>query len=168
MPERPSSLNAFVLEDPPCGISPIFSHNSLPFRPFQHLQLIMDEWDAFSLAAAHLFFLTFAHFLFFFSVSPSFLPPSFSFIPLSLSQQTSHFCLSAKFVQRRCDRRQEMLPFLRRVMFSSSVFSSAFSLLSFYCSNLAFSVHSVFSFWPLLRRKYEKKTMEYKKKPSCF
>lgn len=46
----------------------------------------------------------------------------------------------------------------RRLMFSSSVFSSACSLLLFYCSNLAFSIHSVFSFWPLLGGKSGKKS----------
>lgn len=98
-----SSLTVFVLEHPPRGNSGIFSLNSFPFRPFQHLQLVTDEWGALSCSCSLVvvFFFMFSHFLFFFSVSSLF---SLSIRLFSLSlfvTYTSLCCLSAKFFQQK-------------------------------------------------------------------
>lgn len=113
----------------PCGSAGIFSLNSSPFRPFQHLQRIMDEWEASSCSCSLWFFFN-VHLLslLFVSASPSFLPLCTSFVVTC----TSVHCLSAKLFQRKLTGGERRFFFCARPMIFEWRFQAASFLLSFF------------------------------------
>lgn len=110
-----SSLTVFVLEHPPRGNSGIFSLNSLPFRPFQHLQLVTDEWEALSCSCSLVVFFFLCSLTFCFS-SPfplSFLSLSVSFLSLSLCHIHKLVLSVSQVLPAEIHRRQQTFLFLR-------------------------------------------------------